>query len=492
MLKVLPMFKPPLPCASALVAIALTVASMPAWAEVATPKPAQLWSIPPGQEAVLEHALAPTPAWPKGWQLTGASINRGVIDARYQDPTGLGLGIRLQHPQFEGGPRQAGQFEIASISAELPDAVIAQIKLQLAAIPTFKWTQLHDREGEATTALPSAATATAASPVQEVGDALIAQHKAGELLALMDQEKSVDCAMRLRWVNALVQSGDGTQFTVARDVAKKAPACPRVLAAVAGWTATLGKPADGDVLIREALAADPQNPMLRMDLALLLRQQDRCADALTELGKIDMAKVADIADHLSRISRIYIDCPDAALLERLKQRADGKTPDPIAAFVVGAILHHQGKWLESDKYMLAAEPLMHSEPREYLYRAMNAFHEGRQAEAEQLLGHCVQMHSADPDVLYCRAVIYADSNPDQAIADLEAYDKAMLGTLDKTPGKQERVRVMLGELRSCRGAKDIKQCRQLRKAGREAVRWAPGVVLLLAAMYAVVRWRRRR
>lgn len=472
---------------AALLLVAVTLAApLPALAVVATPKSGQVWGIAPGQEAMLEHALQPTAAWPKGWALTGATIDHGVIDARYKDPAGLGLGVRLQHPQFDGGPRQAGQFEIASISAELPEDVIAQIKLQLAAIPEFKWTELHDREGESTTSEPVAATLTAASPLQLQGDALIAAHTPDALLKLAP----ADCATRLHWVNSVVQTCDAAEFSVARALAEQPPACPRALQAVARWSATLGKPADGEALIREALKAD-DNPTIRMDLALLLRQQNRCGEALAALEAIDLAKVPGIADQLSRLSRIYIDCPDAGLLAQLQLRADAKEPDLIAAFVVGAVLHHQGKWLESDKYMLQAEPLMHNEPREYLYRAMNAFHEGRQADAEQLVNRSVHMHSADPDVLYCRAVIFAERDPDQAIADLEAYDKAMIGTLDKTPGKQERVRVMLGELRECRGAKNIQQCRQLRSAGRTAKRWLPGVLVLILAMFVVLRWLRR-
>ena len=483
--------------------IALTVlalfATVPVSAVVPTPQPAQQWGIAPGQEAILEKALAPTPAWPKGWALTGATIDRGVIDVRYKDPAGLGLGVRLQHPQYEGGPRLAGKFEIARISAELPDDVIAQIKIQLAAIPEFQWLPLHDREGDAATAEPTAPTDTgaAASPRQAEGDVLIAAHKAAGLLPLLAQDKAIDCAVRLHWVAGLVQTHDAGQFGIARDVARAAPPCPRALEAVARWTSTLGKPADGETLMREALAAAKSaggndEALMRMDLALLLRQENRCGEALAELGKIDLAHVPGVADHLSRLSRIYIDCPDAALLARLTQRADGPPPDPIAAFIVGAILHHHGKWLESDKYLLVAEPLMKGEPREYLYRAMNAFHEGRQADAEQLVGHSAHMHSADPDVLYCRAVIFAERDPGQAIADLQAYDKAMVGTLDKTPGKQERVLQMLAELQACRGAKDIQQCRQLRRLSHFTVRWLPAVVVLVLALFAILRWRRRR
>ena len=135
---------------------------------------------------------------------------------------------------------------------------------------------------------------------------------------------------------------------------------------------------------------------------------------------------------------------------------------------------------------------MKDEPREYLYRAMNAFHDGRQAEAEQLVGHAAQMGSTDPDVLYCRANIFGERDIGQAIADLQAYDKAMADTLDKTPGKQQRVAEMLAELQACQGAKDLRQCRNLRKVSQWTVRWLPGIAVVVLGLFALLRWRRRR
>ncbi len=455
---------------------------------------ADRWAIPPGQEAVLEKALAPTAAWPKGWTFTGANIDHDAIDARYRDPTGLGLGVRLQHPQYVGGPRQAGQFEIASISAELPDDVVAQIKAQLAKVPEFKWLPLHDREGDAATAEPADATATAqaANGVQARGDALIAANQADHLLQLLAQDKAIDCATRQHWVVGLIATQKPALFGVANDLARQAPACPKAQQTLARWTATLGKPAQGEAILREVQKAGGDDPLVAVDLALLMRQQERCGEALAVLAKLDLAKVPGIASELARLSRIYIDCPDKAVLAAMRQRADAAQPDLIAAFIVGSILHHDGAWQESDKYLVRAEPLMKVEPREYLYRAMNAWHEGRQADAEQLVGHAATMGGTDPDVLYCRAMIFAERNTAQAIADLQAYDKAMAGTLDKTPGKQAHVSEILAELQACQGAKDLQRCRQLRQVSRFTVRWLPAIVVLALGIIALLRWRRRR
>ncbi len=448
---------------------------------------AEQWGIPAGQEAVLERALATTPAWPKGWQFTGAQIDHGAVDARYRNPQGVGLGVRLQHPAGPSGPRQAGQFEISNVSADLPDDVLAQIKLQLTQVPAFTWLELHDRAGDAPAGAPAAVTATA----QAAGDALLAATKPVELLALLARDPAISCDTRLHWVATLIDGRQIAQFALANDIARYAPACPRALGAVARWSATLGQPAKGEAILRELLKSGPQ-PLVQVDLALLLRQEGRCGDALAVLHDLDLPKIPGISQELARLSRIFIDCPDPALLATMRTRADATPPDPIAAFVVGSILHHDGKWSESDGYLLRAEPLMHAEPREYLYRAMNAWHQGRQADAEQLVGHAAAMGSTDPDVLYCRAMIFADGNVNQAIADLLAYDKAMVDTQDKTPGKQAHVHEILQELQACQGAKSVPRCRQLRQLSRLTVQALPGVLVVVLAIFALVRWRRRR
>lgn len=443
------------------------------------------WGIPAGQEALLERALATTPTWPKGWTFTGASIDHGVIDARYKNPDGLGLGVRLQHPQYVGGPRQAGQFEIASVSAELPDAVLKQIKLQLEKVPEFRWTPLHDRDGDAVDA-PAAATLT----VQAQGEALIAAGKALELLGLL-KDGPQPCATRQAWVMRMADANSADLYPLAEDIAQRTPACPEAQLAVARWSATLGKPAQGEAILRGVLKSG-DNALVQAELALLLRQQQRCGEALAVLAKTDYAKVPKIAQELARLSRVYIDCHDDAVLAAMQQRADGAKPDLVAAFIVGSILHHDGKWRESDVYLKRAEPLMHEEPREYLYQAMNAFHDGRQADAEALVTRAAAMHSEDPDVLYCRAMIFAEVKIGQAIADLQAYDKAMAGTLDKTPGKQAHVAEVLTELQACQSAADVHQCRELRRASHVAVRWLPPLVVLALGVFALLRWRRRR
>ncbi len=472
------MLKPSVIC----VAWAVVLLAMPQVAHAA-----QRWGIPAGQESVLEAALQTTPAWPKGWQFTGARIDHGFVDARYKNPDGLGLGVRLQHPEFVGGPRQAGQFEIASVSAELPDDVLAQIKAQLAKIPAFTWTPLSDREGDPATAVPAAATST----VSAQGDALLAAHKPEHLARLLAADPTIDCATRLHWVAGVIATHDGALFDVARDLARQAPTCPRALQAVARWSATLGQPDRGEAILREMLKGG-DDPLVAIDLALLLRQELRCGDALAMVGKLDLARVPGIAQELARLSRIFIDCPDPALLATMKARADAAPPDLIAAFVVGSILHHDGKWSESDVYLLRAEPLMKDEPREYLYRAMNAFAQGQQAQAEQLVSHAAAMGGSDPDVLYCRAMILAEHDVTQAITDLQAYDKAMADTLDKTQGKQEHVSEILAELQACQGSKDLHLCRQLRRASHWTVRCLPGFVIFALAVFVLLRWRRRR
>ncbi len=126
---------------------------------------ADSWAIAPGQEAVIEHALTTNSSWPTGWTFTGANIDHGFIDARYRNPAGVGLGVRLQHPQDPQGPRAAGPFEIANISADLPDDALQALKAQLTQVHDFKWTQLRDHDGENHDVLPGDPTRAQGGPL---------------------------------------------------------------------------------------------------------------------------------------------------------------------------------------------------------------------------------------------------------------------------------------------------------------------------------------
>ncbi len=168
----------------------------------ATALAAEHWAIPAGQEAVLDHALATTPAWPKGWTYTGAMIHQDAVDVRYRDPEGIGRGVRLQHAQFSGGPRQAGQFEIANISAELPEPVLAQLKLQLETMPTFTWTQLHDRDGDPKADAPASPTPTLAQV--DAAPVLVTPENV-DLLACQGDPNPQQCQQRLQFRRAAMR-----------------------------------------------------------------------------------------------------------------------------------------------------------------------------------------------------------------------------------------------------------------------------------------------
>lgn len=443
-----------------------------------------LWAIPPGQEATLESALRPTKAWPKGWTLLGISIQGGHVDVRYQ-PKGRGaVGVRLVH-----GPGDAPQFVLSPISAELPQDMRVALEAQLGGLTSIRWTDLRPPPDKPVH-LPGPATDT----VWARGTAAIASGDLATLRRLASDREAADCAVRDAWAGQLYALGRAPDFAIAVELAQSPTPCAEALDIAGRWTATLGRPAEGQKLLEQALQARPGSPTLLFDLALLQRQQGDCAAALATLGPLELAKVPHVAKDLARLSRIWIDCPDSELLARTRAAADATPPDAIAAFMAGAVLHHEGAWRTSDAYLAKSQALMANEPRQYLYRAMNAFHDGRQADAESLVAQASALGSQDPDVLYCRASILGDKQPLTAIADLETYEKAMAHTADRTDGKQERVAGMLADLRACAKEADVHGCRQRGEWLREVRKWglhaALPLLLILGILAAI--WRRRK
>ena len=440
------------------------------------------WAVPPGQEAVLERAVTPTRAWPKGWKLQGVRIVGAHIDVAYATPDRGAIGVRLDHAAGD-----SPALVMAPISAILPPEVETLLRGQLAQV-TLPWTDL--RPATKPTHLPAPAT----DAVETLGQAALRSGQHAQLAALGKREEARGCALRTTWVGQLFAAGKAEDFALALDLAQTPTPCADALDTVGRWTATLGQPAQGVKLLQQALTLTPGAAVLVFDLALLQRQAGDCPGALATLKSVDLRKVPDVAKELARLSRIWIDCPDDALLQQTRQAADATPPDPIAAFMAGAVLHHEGAWRTSDTYLAKSQTLMADEPRQYLYRAMNAWHDGRQADAESLVAKASALGSQDPDVLYCRASIVGDKHPQDAIRDLETYEQAMAHTADRTDGKQERVSGMLADLRACQAEADVHTCRDraaLHRKMRGKVLPAILPALLILGILAAI-WRRRK
>lgn len=193
-------------------------------------------------------------------------------------------------------------------------------------------------------------------------------------------------------------------------------------------------------------------------------------------------------------------------LAMFRKKADEDPDDLVSAFFAGVLLHYTIKGSKelrdkttppdafdvSNAYLRRAEARFASEPRLYIYLAMNRYHVGDLDEAARLIEHAIRIGPSDPDVYYCRAVIGMESNPTRALRDFERYRSLTDDAFDKSPTKERFVLGVIEDLRVCEHARDPQACIEGR---RGFDRWglvggvAAAVLLLLGV---VVVWRRRR
>ena len=128
-------------------------------------------------------------------------------------------------------------------------------------------------------------------------------------------------------------------------------------------------------------------------------------------------------------------------------------PDHITGrFLLGACLHYQDAFEESNVHLEKLVGVIDHEPRIYVYQAMNHFNLGDTVRARALLEEGITLAKVDPDVYYCRAEITRDTERDLALSDLERYLTLTARSQYENPGKRKRVVAMRDALLACKAA----------------------------------------
>ncbi|MSP91091.1 MAG: hypothetical protein EXR79_04695 [Myxococcales bacterium] len=504
------------------------------------------WVLPPGQEAVIERLLVPAVGLPAGWTLESAVIDGGQVTARFVSaavPAGVVVSIVRDAVAPVAVVAQAGTLTV--VGAGVPADLVASIQLSLAAAAAdVRWVDATAAPGRAVGQGDAAAPTHESDPTATGSVGLHGLEGAVANVAAGWRKLPSDPAgARLAFVRALggadtdrvVRAGvlyglgrdEDALTTLAESPLPDATTTCSAVGGVAQDLARVGRSAAAldmlnlwigrnagctDLVILAALEArragrgagmvstleaahrtHPRHLGIAVQFAHALALVGRPLDALALADSLDLT-VADIDRRvILDLTRIWLDLDGAdKSLAVQRQRADADLTRGVPAFVVGTILHHRDQWAESEVYLARSEALFAEEARQWLYRGMNSFHLGRQAEAEARVERASQLGSNDPDIQYCRAVIRTFAAPDDAIAAYEGYLRATAGSRETYAPKQAKVARNLADLKACRDARDVRECLGLRTWGHRAAEFGPGTVACLVALGALIWWWRRR
>ena len=140
-------------------------------------------------------------------------------------------------------------------------------------------------------------------------------------------------------------------------------------------------------------------------------------------------------------------------------RFEKNPSDWNAAFFAGALLHYKREWDRSTEHLLAAEPHLPEVPRLYLYIAMNHHRSGGDhQQAVAYIHKAVAAGSTDPDVFYCRGVIFMDDKPAEAARDLDRYLNMTRDSFDVPHSKTNTVQAIVDGLKKCVDAPVPSKC----------------------------------
>ncbi len=285
---------------------------------------------------------------------------------------------------------------------------------------------------------------------------------------------------------------DGKAFDLASRIAEAAPGCREAYLTLAEAARRLRRSKEALPLLRAGAERLPE------DSAVVTQY----ADTLKNLGQREKA-IAIFEDLVARghhdpsllgsLLGLYTrQRVTQALAESWRRKADADPGDFIAAFFAGVLLHYRGAYDQSNRYLERARRVLTTEPRVYIYLAMNHFHLGDQEQARRLIERAVRLGHADPDVYYCRAEIVIDEDPKLAIRDMERYLALTEGRIDVFEPKQAKVAAKLERLRACVGARVPSECvaTAQRTQGLLYGALAAGAVVLGALGFFLLRRRR--
>ena len=130
---------------------------------------------------------------------------------------------------------------------------------------------------------------------------------------------------------------------------------------------------------------------------------------------------------------------DPVIIKRYVDEAEGDHKNYLRQFEVGVMLHYARRYKESLPFLIRASEKWPKDPRILLYTAMNYYRSGQQKKSEVAIEHAVKAASQrDPDLYYCRSVIFRNSDLPKALENLERYRTLSLRG-DVPPQKKKMV-----------------------------------------------------
>ena len=218
--------------------------------------------------------------------------------------------------------------------------------------------------------------------------------------------------------------------------------------------------ADVAPLLEKGAALHPADAEVVMQLATYYKFIDRRADAIALLEKLLEAGGRD-GDLFGDLLGLYARSPEftTKYAKTFVEKADQHPDDPVANFFAGALLHYTHDYPRSTAYLRKAEGKLTEIPRLYLYIAMNEHRGGGSHElAKTYILKAVGAGTHDPDVFYCRGVIFMDDDPRAALADLDRYLAVTRESFDVPTHKTETVTKIVEALRGCLDAEVPSKC----------------------------------
>lgn len=455
--------------------------------------------IEPGVEPLVRQLTRVPDAFPEGSTLDSAAIARDHVVVTYLLPDGGKAIFELRHPSVK--PQGATVIGKVALTSSLPadhaltKAFVSQAtpflerfrwkrltgaddplakaraRLQMANLPDVK--RFVDLAVEADDIDPAVRRdgAVLLKAAGHDADAKEQQAKAIELLggapgpadalvlAAMDGPPDEEA------INALVEAEAGAcqlvalvdalqllkrpteALKIADRVIAKDPACRRahqlgaaLTSLASDWNGLLSR-------VEEGLKRFPGDPDLTVRKATALRGLERYDEGRDVLEAVVRANPDD-SGALSSLANLYtMTKTDKAVYEQLKAAFRKDPKDLVSGFLAGVLAHYLAEHKECVDIMHGLMERLPKQPRVPMYAAISAFFLGRQTDAEAYIARAAEIASVrDPDVYYCRSIIFQEKDREAAMKDLEHFlEVAELGW--HSPGKVGRVRKELEMLR---------------------------------------------
>ncbi|MEZ4265754.1 MAG: hypothetical protein R3F39_05195 [Myxococcota bacterium] len=162
---------------------------------------------------------------------------------------------------------------------------------------------------------------------------------------------------------------------------------------------------------------------------------------------------------LKRLLSFYIAVEGRpARLRGLVERVAKAPEDRMAAFFAGVLMHYERDYAASQAYLLPLVEIFPKEPRLYIYLAMNAFNLGELQASKDYIARAETLDLRDPDVPYCTAEIYRDTDRARALRAMDAYLTMTSVTADPHSTKERRVRAMRDAIARCESERTPPPC----------------------------------